>query len=98
VQGFGRAGARARPAHPDPCRLRRRRHLRRPVCQASRPSRHLDHEFEERGFRQVARRRKGIAYDRENYLEQGGVYDIVYDTLGGTFAIDAFKVVSVAAP
>src|SRR5205085_4272822 len=24
-----------------------------------------------------------IAYDRENYLEQGGDYDIVYDTLGG---------------
>src|SRR6267142_1842183 len=24
-----------------------------------------------------------IAYDRENYLEQGGGYDIVYDTLGG---------------
>jgi alcohol dehydrogenase len=34
-----------------------------------------------------------IAYDRENYLEQGGDYDIVYDTLGGAFTIDAFKVV-----
>jgi alcohol dehydrogenase len=34
-----------------------------------------------------------IAYDRENYLEQGGDYDIVYDTLGGGFTIDAFKVV-----
>jgi alcohol dehydrogenase len=34
-----------------------------------------------------------IAYDRENYLEQGGGYDIVYDTLGGTFTVDAFKVV-----
>jgi alcohol dehydrogenase len=34
-----------------------------------------------------------IAYDRENYLEQGGGYDIVYDTLGGAFTIDAFKVV-----
>jgi alcohol dehydrogenase len=34
-----------------------------------------------------------IAYDRENYLEQGGDYDIVYDTLGGDFTVDAFKVV-----
>src|SRR5436853_566534 len=34
-----------------------------------------------------------IAYDRENYLEQGGGYDIVYDTLGGAFPVDAFKVV-----
>ena len=34
-----------------------------------------------------------IAYDRENYLEAGGDYDIVYDTLGGAFTIDAFKVV-----
>jgi alcohol dehydrogenase len=33
-----------------------------------------------------------IAYDRENYLEQGGGYDIVYDTLGGVFTVDAFKV------
>jgi alcohol dehydrogenase len=33
-----------------------------------------------------------IAYDRENYLEQGGGYDIVYDTLGGAFTVDAFKV------
>jgi len=36
---------------------------------------------------------KIIAYDRENYLEQGGDYDIVYDTLGGAFTVDAFKVV-----
>jgi alcohol dehydrogenase len=36
---------------------------------------------------------KVIAYDRENYLEQGGGYDIVYDTLGGAFTVDAFKVV-----
>lgn len=36
---------------------------------------------------------KVIAYDRENYLEAGGDYDIVYDTLGGAFTIDAFKVV-----
>ncbi|MET0677414.1 MAG: NADP-dependent oxidoreductase [Bradyrhizobium sp.] len=34
-----------------------------------------------------------IAYDRENYLEAGGAYDIVYDTLGGAFTTDAFKVV-----
>jgi alcohol dehydrogenase len=34
-----------------------------------------------------------IAYDRENYLEQSGDYDIVYDTLGGAFTVDAFKVV-----
>jgi alcohol dehydrogenase len=34
-----------------------------------------------------------IAYDRENYLEQGGDYDIVYDALGGAFTVDAFKVV-----
>jgi alcohol dehydrogenase len=34
-----------------------------------------------------------IAYDRENYLEQGGDYDIVYDTLGGAFTVEAFKVV-----
>jgi alcohol dehydrogenase len=35
-----------------------------------------------------------IAYDRENYLEQGGDYDIVYDTLGGAFTIDAFRLVT----
>ncbi|ANW06054.1 NADP-dependent oxidoreductase [Bradyrhizobium icense] len=34
-----------------------------------------------------------IAYDRENYLEAGGGYDIVYDTLGGAFTVDAFKIV-----
>ena len=34
-----------------------------------------------------------IAYDRENYLEQGGDYDIVYDTLGGAFTVDAFRLV-----
>ena len=28
-----------------------------------------------------------IAYDRENYLAQGGGYDIVYDTLGGAFTV-----------
>jgi alcohol dehydrogenase len=35
-----------------------------------------------------------IAYDRENYLDAGGGYDIVYDTLGGAFTVDAFKVVT----
>src|ERR1700676_1669315 len=34
-----------------------------------------------------------IAYDRANYLEQGGDYDIVYDTLGGEFSVEAFKLV-----
>jgi alcohol dehydrogenase len=34
-----------------------------------------------------------IAYDCENYLDHGGGYDIVYDTLGGAFTVDAFKVV-----
>ena len=34
-----------------------------------------------------------IAYDRDNYLQQDGNYDIVYDTLGGAFTVDAFKVV-----
>ena len=34
-----------------------------------------------------------ITYDRENYLDAGGGYDIVYDTLGGAFTVDAFKVV-----
>jgi alcohol dehydrogenase len=34
-----------------------------------------------------------IAYDRENYLEQDGDYDIVYDTLGG-----AFVVISLSGP
>jgi len=34
-----------------------------------------------------------IAYDRENYLKQGGDYDIVYDTLGGAFTVDAFRLV-----
>jgi len=36
---------------------------------------------------------KVIAYDREDYLRQGDGYDLVYDTLGGAFTVDAFKVV-----
>jgi alcohol dehydrogenase len=34
-----------------------------------------------------------IAYDREDYLAQGKDYDIVYDTLGGQFTLDAFRIV-----
>lgn len=33
-----------------------------------------------------------IAYDKEDYLTQPGDYDIVFDTLGGAFTLDAFKV------
>ena len=46
-----------------------------------------------------------IAYDREDYRALGRVYDIVFDTLGGAYSLDAFKVlkrggcvVSVAGP
>ncbi len=34
-----------------------------------------------------------IAYDRENYLAGGKHFDIIYDTLGGRHATDAFRVV-----
>ena len=34
-----------------------------------------------------------IAYDKENYLDAGGSYDIVYDTLGGAVTVDSFKVI-----
>jgi alcohol dehydrogenase len=34
-----------------------------------------------------------IAYDREAYLDRGRQFDIVYDTLGGDYTLDAFKVV-----
>lgn len=34
-----------------------------------------------------------ICYDRENYLDRGATYDIVYDTLGQNYTTDAFKVV-----
>ena len=33
-----------------------------------------------------------IAYDRQDYLKEPGDYDIVLDTLGGAFTLDAFKV------
>ena len=47
-----------RPAHPDPRRRRRHRHLRGSIRKAPRPSRHHDHEFEERRLRQGAGRRQ----------------------------------------
>ncbi|MBN8982555.1 MAG: NADP-dependent oxidoreductase [Rhizobiales bacterium] len=34
-----------------------------------------------------------IAYDKENYLDAGQTYDVVYDTLGGAVTSDSFKVV-----
>jgi len=34
-----------------------------------------------------------ICYDRENYLDRGAAYDIVYDTLGQNYTTDAFKVI-----
>ena len=46
-----------RAADPDPCRLRRRRHVRGSIRQASRSSRDVDDEFEKRGFRRFARGR-----------------------------------------
>lgn len=36
---------------------------------------------------------RAVAYDREDYRQQGGGYDIVYDTLGGVFTVDAFGLV-----
>lgn len=33
-----------------------------------------------------------IAYDRRDYRNETGGYDIVFDTLGGEFTLDAFKV------
>ena len=88
-----RQGAR-RPAHPDPCRLRRRSARSRFNTQgisaftSPRPRVRRTSDFvTSLGADRV------IAYDRENYLEQGGDYDIVYDTLGGAFTVDAFKVV-----
>jgi len=34
-----------------------------------------------------------VCYDRENYLDRGATYDIVYDTLGQNYTTDAFKAV-----
>ncbi|MFT3731725.1 MAG: NADP-dependent oxidoreductase [Hyphomicrobium sp.] len=46
-----------------------------------------------------------IAYDKQDYLSEPGAYDIVFDTLGGRYTLDAFKVtrrggsvVSIAGP
>lgn len=33
-----------------------------------------------------------IAYDKQDYREEPGGYDIVFDTLGGAYTLDAFKV------
>lgn len=33
-----------------------------------------------------------IAYDKQDYRKEPGGYDIVFDTLGGEFTLDAFKV------
>lgn len=34
-----------------------------------------------------------VCYDRESYLERGESYDIVYDTLGGTYTLESFDAV-----
>ena len=28
----------------------------------------------------------------QNYLDEGAVFDVVYDTLGGNYTLDSFKV------
>jgi alcohol dehydrogenase len=33
-----------------------------------------------------------ISYDKQDYLGEPAGYDIVFDTLGGQFTLDAFKV------
>jgi alcohol dehydrogenase len=93
VQGFGRAGARAGQrilihagsGGVGTFAVQYARHLG-PHVTSTTSSRNAD-------FVRSLGAEKVIAYDRENYLEQGGGYDIVYDTLGGAFTIDAFKVV-----
>ena len=93
VQGFGRAGARAGQrilihagsGGVGTFAVRYARHLGLHVTSTT-SSRNAD-------FVRSLGAEKVVAYDRENYLEQGGGYDIVYDTLGGAFTIDAFKVV-----
>src|SRR5260370_15129065 len=44
-------------------------------------------------FVKSLRANRVIAYDREDYLERGGDYDILYWTLGGAVTINAFKAV-----
>jgi alcohol dehydrogenase len=93
VQGFGRAGARAGQrilihagsGGVGTFAVQYARHLGLHVTSTT-SSRNAD-------FVRSLGAEKVIAYDRENYLEQGSGYDIVYDTLGGAFTIDAFKVV-----
>jgi alcohol dehydrogenase len=93
VQGFGRAGARAGQrilihagsGGVGTFAVQYARHLGLHVTSTT-SSRNAD-------FVRSLGAEKVIAYNRENYLEQGGGYDIVYDTLGGAFTIDAFKVV-----
>jgi alcohol dehydrogenase len=93
LQGFGRAGARAGQrilihagsGGVGSFAVQYARHLGLHVT-ATTSSKNLD-------FVKSLGADRVIAYDRENYLEQGGDYDIVYDTLGGAFTVDAFKVV-----
>src|SRR5258707_5372067 len=93
LQGFARAGARAGQrilihagsAGVGTFAVRYARHLGLHVTSTT-SSKNVD-------FVRSLGAEKVIAYDRENYLEQGGGYDIVYDTLGGAFTIDAFSVV-----
>ena len=35
---------------------------------------------------------KVIDYTSENYLDEGAVFDVIYDTLGGNYTLDSFKV------
>ena len=83
-----------RAADPDPCRLRRvgtfavqyAKHLGLHVT--------IDDEFEKCGFRQLRSAPTGSSpTTARTIFEQDGNYDIVYDTLGGAFTVDAFKVV-----
>ena len=35
---------------------------------------------------------KVIDYTSQNYLDEGAAFDVVYDTLGGNYTMDSFKV------
>jgi alcohol dehydrogenase len=93
LQGFGRAGARAGQrilihagsGGVGTFAVQYAKHLKLHVTSTT-SSRNAD-------FVKSLGADRVIAYDCENYLEQGGGYDIVYDTLGGAFTVDAFKVV-----
>ena len=93
LQGFGRAGAAAGQRILIHAGSGGVGTFAVQYAKSSRPSRHLDHEFEERGFRQIARRRQSHRLRPRELPEQGGDYDIVYDTLGGAFTVDAFSIV-----